>query len=626
MEVVENMTAVMAHGGPDGQGVYVDERAGLALGHRRLAIIDLTEGGAQPMVRDHLTIVFNGEVYNFQELRDELTRCGFTFSSTSDTEVVLRAYQLWGKACFPKFSGMFALAIWDSKEHFLVLARDRMGVKPLYWSLTEGALLFASELKAFHEFAGFAPVIDQEAVSLYLQAGYIRAPFTIYKEVKKLEPATIAEINDQGNITFSTFWRPELPSVKFSTSNDINENELSGWQNLRTGFLQRMVSDVPVGAFLSGGIDSSLLVAALNPHNPSLSTFTMGIEENDWNEAPQAKELAETLGTRHYEFTCQKESLKEVAALLPEIFDEPFGDSSAVPTYLIARHARSQVKVVLSADGGDEVFGGYDRYRYVLQYWRWIRYIPLTLRKCIAWNVDVAWTSGFLPGMLRLRQANTYAFSPSRTRKLAALFRAKNVWEALYALSSLSDQSTVKALHRAPLSNHFFAVTPAFNKHQLVSALGIAEMSSYLEGDILVKVDRTTMSLGLEAREPFLDKDIVALGLSLPDRLKIHSGKGKWWLRQLSNIQLPAGISQRAKKGFGVPLDTWLRSDFATDLVAMSEDPAFSHHFELDQNALNNLINKYLHSKNSLIDAHFIWALYCLYQWYRRWEVKDSNS
>ncbi len=621
LEVVEKMTYAMAHGGPDGQGVFVDEMAYLALGHRRLAIIDLTDGGAQPMVRDHLTIVFNGEVYNFQELKEELIQCGVSFSSTSDTEVVLRAFQTWGTSCFQKFSGMFALAIWDSKDHTLLLARDRIGVKPLYWCQTEEVLLFASELKAFHEYAKFHPSIDQEAVSLYLQAGYIRAPFTIYKDVKKLEPATFAVVDQKGEISFTKFWSPEP-----QTAEKYSDPECShAWQTLRSGFQQRMVSDVPVGAFLSGGVDSSLLVAALNPENPSMFTFTMGFEEDDWNEAPKAKELANTLGTSHFEFTCKRESVQEVLELLPEIFDEPFADSSAVPTYLIARHARSRVKVVLSADGGDEIFGGYDRYRYVLIYWNLIRFIPFFVRKMIAWSIDVSWKSGLLPKFLQWKHVNTYAFSPSRMRKFAALFRAKSVWEALYVLSALSDQLTVKALHRAPLSDRFFADTPKFKKHQLVTALGIAEMSSYLEGDILVKVDRTTMSLGLEAREPFLDNGIVALGLSLPDRLKIRHGKGKWCLRQLIKYLIPANISERSKRGFGVPLDAWLRSDFSQSLQSMSGDLAFCHFFHLDQKVLKELIDKYLYQKNSLIDAHFVWALYCLFQWYLRRGKKAIN-
>lgn len=620
LTLAESMAASMAHGGPDGHGSYKDEEEPLALGHRRLAVIDLSEAGAQPMQRGDLVVAYNGEIYNHQALRGELERLGFHFSSMSDTEVVLRAYEAWGIQCFARFSGMFAIAIWDSREKKIILARDRRGVKPFYWYMYDGILLFASEIKAFHQYPGFNLAIDQTAVSLYLQTGYIRAPHSIFTHVRKLEPATAAVITDKAETSFFKYWVDDFSEAK---SLPVEEKTLvkQTLEVLEKGFRQRLVSDVPLGVFLSSGIDSSLVAATLAATHPELMTFTMGFEQAELNEAPLAQKLASQLGTRHDESICKEEDLEEVIPLLPEIYDEPFGDSSGIPTFLLARQARRKVKVVLSADGGDEIFGGYLRYRLAYQFHHTYRFIPRWIRTFLSFLISNLWQIGVFDRLASLLHRKKKLPSGSRVRKAVAFLQSHTIWEGLYAMSSLADKRMIASLHDAPFAAVLPNDTAEMESTNLVSEMGKVEMAGYLEGDILVKVDRASMYVGLEAREPFLDNDIVTFGLSLPDNLKIRDGKEKWIARKALATLIPAYFTTLPKKGFGVPLDSWLRNRFASQLIALTKDSHFCNTFRLRQEELNAIVRQYLSSKYTLIDPHFIWAIYNLHAWYKRWYV-----
>ncbi len=618
LTLAESMAASMAHGGPDGHGSYKDDEQPLALGHRRLAVIDLSDAGAQPMKRGNFVAVYNGEIYNHQTLRKELENLGYHFSSLSDTEVLLRAYEAWGAQCFARFSGMFAAAIWDSKEKKIILARDRRGVKPLYWYMYDGILMFASELKAFHQYPAFNPDIDQTAVSLYLQTGYIKAPHSIFTHVRKLEPATVAVFTEKAETTFFKYWSDDSSEAK---PLPVEEKMLvtKTLEILAKGFRQRLISDVPVGVFLSSGIDSSLVAATLATTHPDLMTFTMGFEQPELNEAPDAQKLASHMGTRHHESTCTEKDLEDIIPLLPEIYDEPFGDSSCIPTYLLAKQARRKVKVVLSADGGDEIFGGYLRYRLAYQFYHRYRFIPGWIRNLLAFSITTLWQSGFIYRLVSILHLKNILPSGSRARKIVAFLQSHTMWDGLYAMSSLADKKMISALHNAPFVTVQPNDTAKIKSGTLLSEMGKYEMESYLEGDILVKVDRATMYVGLEAREPFLDNEIVSFGLSLTDDVKIREGKQKWIARKALATLIPAYFTSLPKKGFGVPLDSWLRNKFAPELTSLTRDSKFCNTFHLRQEVLSKIVHQYLSSKHTLIDPHFMWAMYSLYRWYTRW-------
>ena len=384
------MRDTMIYGGPDDAGIYVDDF--IALGHRRLSILDLSSAGHQPMQWQSYVIVYNGEVYNFKEIRDSLEKQGYTFETNTDTEVILKGYHCWGKELVQRFRGMFAFAIWDKQEKKLLLCRDRVGVKPLYWYWKDGLLMFASELKAFHEHPSFDKTIDHDAVALYLQQGYIHAPHCIFRYAHKLLPGHFLEADVHGTISTTSYWDAE---VKYAQNTLLQTPALDIQAELEEilveSFRLRMVADVPVGMFLSGGIDSSLVVALLQRYtNQQVKTFTIGFWDKSMNEAPYASAIAQHIGTAHTEYYCDEQ---DFLALLPQftyMYDEPFGDSSGIPTYLVSKMASEQVKVSLSADGGDELFGGYTKYAFSSYFFKTLSSMPLPIRQFLA-SKDISW-------------------------------------------------------------------------------------------------------------------------------------------------------------------------------------------------------------------------------------------
>ncbi len=382
-EVVDRMKDTLTYGGPDDQGSYVDREHGLALGHRRLSILDLSPSGHQPMrdPRQDVWTVYNGEIYNFREVRAELESLSHKFTSSSDTEVLLQAYGRWGMEMLGRFRGMFAFALWDRPRKKLILARDRAGVKPLYWSFRDGVLVFASELKAFHQFPGFRKELDPEALWFFLQLGYIPGPRSIFRGVQRLEPGTWLELDQGGQIRTHRYWQVQEHYGRRTAVADEQEAEERLEELLVESFRLRLVSDVPVGVFLSGGVDSSAVTALLQRHaDRPLKTFTIGFARKDYDESAQAKKVALHLGTDHTELVCSLEDAFEVLERFEEIYDEPFGDSSGIPTYLVSRLARREVKVALSADAGDELFAGYTKYPFVRDYHRRLARLPGAVR------------------------------------------------------------------------------------------------------------------------------------------------------------------------------------------------------------------------------------------------------
>ncbi|GAB3508426.1 asparagine synthetase B family protein [Emticicia fontis] len=614
--LIVKMRDELSYGGPDDAGVFCNQSSGIGLGHRRLAIIDLTEAGHQPMFYKDLVIVFNGEIYNYQEVMLELQKEGYEFQSKSDTEVILKSFECWGYDCVNKFRGMFSFAIWNQKTEKLLLCRDRVGVKPLYWYYKDGLFMFASEIKAFHKHPDFDKTIDQRAVSLYLQTGYIKAPFSIFTYAHKLEPGAFLEVDKDFNIKTWKYWdvREKYNNTKLNTDSEtdiINQCE----DVLTESFQLRMVADVPVGVFLSGGIDSSLVTTLLQKESQvPLNTFTIGFEDKRFNEAVHAKNVAKTLGTNHTELYCKEKDFIDIIPQLSDMYDEPFGDSSGIPTFLVSQLARKYVTVSLSADGGDEIFTGYSRYLRTQNHYKKITSIPYPIR----------YAGGNLLDKLTMKQIERTAnligngFSNNLNIKLPRLIetlKAKNEIDFLYNSTSYMTPKELKEIH--PLVEPIFNKDIALFNQRSYSSFGIVDIESYLEGDILTKIDRATMQIALEGREPFLDHKIIEFALGIPNHLKLRDGKGKWILRQILYKYLPKELIDRPKQGFAIPLDKWISTLLMKELLDLTNDKDFFELFSLNQSAITAIIKNYAIGKYQ--KPSFIWYIYILNQWYKHW-------
>lgn len=619
-EVLRSMSDSMIHGGPDDAGSFLEEKDGIGLAQRRLSIIDLSEGGHQPMFFKEYVIVFNGEIYNYKEIRAILKGSGYSFHTDSDTEVILKAYDLWGYDCVHHFRGMFAFAIWNTNTKKLLLCRDRVGVKPMYWYQKGDLFMFASELKAFHAHPGFDKKIDHDAVSLYLQTGYIKAPYCIFSYVHKMLPGSFLELDSNGQINTWKYWdvREQYLSAEINSKSDdelIKECE----SLLRESFQLRMVADVPVGMFLSGGIDSSIVTALLQEQSTiPLNTFTIGFDDPKYNEAEHAKKVARHLGTNHTELYCNEKHFKEIISLLPEIYDEPFGDSSGIPTFLVSKLARNHVTVALSADGGDEVFTGYNRYLFTENMFSKLSYLPHFTRSWIAnWvsKLDIQRANTILS---HLPLSDNYKKNlDARLPKLASVLMSESKTDFLYNSTIFISKSNLKRLHLLD-SNAYVFDKDLMIKNQLhFSAFGVLDIESYLEGDILTKVDRATMRVALEGREPFLDHKIIEFSMGLPDNMKIRDGQTKWILRQILYKYVPKDLIERPKMGFGVPIENWLVTVLKNDLQNIISDYEFLDLFSLNKIEVKRLISEYLINKGH--NSYIIWHLFSLHKWYTRW-------
>jgi asparagine synthase (glutamine-hydrolysing) len=617
-EILNRMRDSLHYGGPDAADSYVAADTQLMLGHRRLSIIDLSDAARQPMRFADSVLVFNGEIYNYQEIANELMSLGCTFKTGSDSEVLLQAFAQWGKAAVDRFRGMFAFALWDEKNKKLLLCRDRLGVKPLYWYQKDGLFMFASELKAFHKHPRFDKTISTDAVSLFLQQGYIQAPHCIFKYVQKLEPGTMLEIDSNGALQKFCYWDAEeiYRNVKIQEGSEtelIDKLE----ENLKDSFRLRMVADVPVGMFLSGGIDSSTVAALLQADAPQkIKTFTIGFEHSEYNEAQHAKSIAAHLGTEHHELYCSEKDFEEVLDLLPDIYDEPFGDSSGIPTYIVSRMAKNEVKVSLSADGGDELFGGYTKYEAVKNFYPKIKRLPYPLRKLaaeVSGAINPLWLEKNAPHLPIL---NRYKNIANKFPKLRNALKAKDLSDFFNRSSTyISKEEQLKLF---PHFSERFSTSVTPQKDLLISYLGMIDLKTYLEGDIMTKVDRATMQLALEGREPMLDHKLVEFALSLPDDMKIRGNSTKYLLRQVLYRYVPKELIERPKQGFSIPVQQWLEGKLRPELEKMAVDKMFAERFGLNQQRLQQIIRGFL-TKKQFINPHFIWFLYMLYRWNLRW-------
>jgi asparagine synthase (glutamine-hydrolysing) len=584
-QVLRRMNDTIAHRGPDAQGHWLDPARGIGLAHRRLAIVDLSEEGRQPMrsASGRYTVVFNGEIYNFLIIRAELEKLGHRFRGHSDTEVMLAAFEEWGVAqSLPRFIGMFAFALWDSERNELTLVRDRLGKKPLYYSLSQAGLLFGSELKALRAYPGFAAPIDRPALTLLLRHCYIPAPLTIYEGVSKLEAAHLIRFAVRQHsivaIERQCYWSAAEVQAQASAdpcllSPDEAANQLEDL--LRDAVRLRMIADVPLGAFLSGGIDSSLIVALMQSLSSlPVRTFTIGFNEDAYNEARYAKAVARHLGTDHTEtYLTPKETLA-VIPQLPRLYDEPFADSSQIPTALVCAMARQHVTVALSGDGGDEAFAGYSRYAQALNICarlsrtpsfvlraasRSIPHVPMTVWERLSQlappiSVLRRRTDGFGYRMLRLADRMGCKTPQDLYRHLMSYWLApmKLVLDGGEPRTVLTDARRTNSLG------------------EFAEQMMLLDTLSYLPDDILVKVDRASMAVALEVRAPLLDHRVLEFAWRLPLSMKLQESRGKVVLRAVLQRYLPRELFERPKTGFAVPINQWLRGplrDWAENLL-----------------------------------------------------------
>jgi len=604
--VLKRMGEVIRHRGPDAGGEYLDDHVGLA--HRRLSIIDLSPQGNQPMVSadGRLIIVFNGEIYNFPALRSELERAGIKFLTRTDTEVILALYQQMGSACLERLNGMFAFAIWDTFEKTLFLARDRIGKKPLYYYHGGGdRLAFASEIKSLLELPGIGREIEPTALPDFLKYLYIPAPKTIYRNIHKLPAAHCLMIRAGQAPHISEYWDVSFATRIACSPADAEETLM---ELLQESTACRMIADVPLGSFLSGGIDSSAIVALMAKESQGpVRTCTIGFDDTRHDESSYAREVATLFGTNHHEYVARG-NLQDTVALMPKYFDEPFADSSAVPTYHVSRLARQAVTVALAGDGGDENFAGYDKYAIELKENLARHFVP--------------------PPVLALLQASAGCLNHPLARKVRSLTGSAlmDPARAFYRTNSFVDDGILSQLLASGVGRNCAGYDPGEHTTRYwdkmrgadhVTCMLYTDLKTYLPDDILVKVDRMSMAHGLEVRAPFLDYRIIEFAASLPSHWKINGGKKKIILRNTFSRLLPGGILNRPKHGFTVPLDAWFRGELKV----------FAERCLLYQTSLAEYLNPFAvrrlwreHQEKKAHHGTLLWSLLMLALWQREYQ------
>ena len=580
--IAERMANRLIYRGPDGGGVWADDA--VCLSHRRLAIIDISQAGAQPMhsVCRRYTLVYNGEVYNHVQIRHDLETEGATMAwrGHSDTETLLAGIAHWGlDETISRAKGMFAIAVWDRAEKRLLLARDRLGEKPLYWGWAGPSLVFGSELKALRQHPACPTAICRDALAEYLTYAYVPAPRSIHQGIYKLEPGCILEIagpppatpptaplragENHGSVSIRRYWY--LNETLATGHETLIENEAEALEAVETTLFnaigQQMISDVPLGAFLSGGIDSSLIVALMQRQaSRPVKTFTVGFENAAFDEAPHAAAVARHLGTDHTEITVTEVDAQNIIPNLPDIYDEPFADSSQIPTHLICLAAREHVTVALTGDAGDELFGGYNRYFLGPKIWDRFEKIPKPLRRGLGHIISATpltiwdWLGKKTSGNLAISHAG------NKAQKMARALREVENIDDLYRslISSWPGNTVAKGTRNAPLSVLDDAL-PDFLDSDAAARMMAQDLRSYLPDNILCKVDRAAMGVSLETRVPFLDPAVISVSARLPTSMKVRDGQGKWALRQILYSHVPRHLIERPKTGFSIPLGDWLR-------------------------------------------------------------------
>lgn len=570
------MSNAIIHRGPDDNGIYIDEKANLGFAHRRLSILDLSRAGNQPMISScgRFVLVFNGEIYNHLELRKMLEKEGGSFNWTghSDTETLLAGLRHWGiEKCLKNLDGMFAFALWDKYEQQLYLARDRMGEKPLYYGHNGDSFLFASELKAITAHSQWQGEINRDALALFVKYNNVPSPYSIYKGIKKLLPGHYVVIRNRGRevSTSQCYWSlaGKFDANINHSQYDISAEELIAEldQLLRNTVASRMQADVPVGAFFSGGFDSTMVVAQMQAvSSKPVKTYTIGSKNSETDEVQHANKIANYLGTDHSTIYATAEDALSIIPKIPKIYDEPFADSSQIPTFLVSKIASQDLSVVLTGDGGDEIFGGYNRHVFGPKIWNIIKYTPLVLRKMLSRqilrmsNLNMNFFRNFLPRHLQF---------PDFEEKLIKLFSildAKNDFQFYQLIRTHWKETNIV------LGSSFCLQKNSFSNLKLFDQMIYQDMQTYLPDDILTKVDRASMATSLEARAPFLSHKLIEFALQIPYQFKVRGSLGKWILRETLYRHVPKELLERPKQGFGVPINEWLRGplkDWAESLL-----------------------------------------------------------
>ncbi len=621
-EVASHMAETMYSRGPDHGGVWADERNGLALCHRRLAVIDLSPSGHQPMFSadGRYVITYNGEIYNFLELKKTLEKMGHSFSGTSDTEVLLQACVTWGvKKAIEHCIGMFAFGLWDRLENTLTLGRDRLGIKPLFWANFKNVLIFGSELKALRAHPKFNPSLNLSAMSTYLRFGYIPSPSSIYEQVHKLEPGSLLTFRPQHAPQIERYWdlrKITIQNTRTPWAFDEQETLVQLESVLGEAVRQRLISDVPLGAFLSGGIDSSTIVALMQKHSDHpVRTFTIGFQETGSDESVHAKKIAAYLGTNHQEFIIEPHDIFDVLPRLTDWYDEPFSDISQIPTFLVSKMTKQEVTVALSGDGGDELFTGYSRYDKLSQRLHRLEKIPQIMHPILS----------SITGLPPLLLNSSLASLPPRLLKLTKKLQTLS---QIFGHTSPEDQYQQlisrweNPLDLVPGAQEEFSTihsdqTLANDFPDPITRMQYCDMMTHLPDDILAKVDRASMAVSLEVRVPILDHRVVELAWSIPSHMKVRNGQSKWLLRQLLNKYVPAELVDRPKMGFGIPIGQWLRAplrEWAEDLLS---EQALKKSGLFNPSPIRKRWQEHLSQTHDRTRS--LWTILMFQSWHARW-------
>jgi asparagine synthase (glutamine-hydrolysing) len=627
-DIAEAMNSSLRHRGPDDEGVWVDADAPIALAHRRLSIVDLSPAGHQPMISSdgRFVITYNGEVYNHEEIRPELAARGIRFRGHSDTEVMLEAFSAFGIAATVKrLIGMFAFGVWDRRERTLTLVRDRLGIKPMYWAKFGALFMFGSELKALRAHPGWTPRINRGAVAAFLRHNYVPAPHTIYEGVHKLEPGSILTLPWNGEPRIERFWDARaVARAGLTDPLHASDRELTDQleELLKDAVRRRMIADVPVGAFLSGGIDSSTVVALMQTANAGkVKTYTIGFDIAGFDEARHAAAVAKHLGTEHTELTVTAQQALDVIPRLPDFYDEPFADSSQIPTYLVSAMTRRHVTVALSGDGGDELFAGYNRYQLAARAWHGLSLLPRAVRHGMATA---------LTGISAERWSRLLNFMPARMlpaqlgdklHKFASVLNCKNSDEVYRRLVTHWEPDQLMTGTTEPkgiLWNQ--SIAEEFPK--LLERMQFLDLVTYLPDDILTKVDRASMAVALEARVPLLDHRVVEFAWRLPSSAKIRGGKAKWLLRQVLDRHVPRELIERPKMGFGIPLGEWLRGPLRDWAEALLAEKRLREAGLLDAACVRRHWEEHLQGHRNW--QYLLWDVLMLEAWRDRWAIGVS--
>ncbi len=616
--ILESMNKTLNHRGPDSGDVqfFQSEKSQIGLAHKRLAIIDITETGKQPMQFEHLWITYNGEIYNFSEIKEELINLGHQFKGHSDTEMILHAYAQWGEVCIDKFIGMFAFVIYNQKDNNIFCVRDRAGVKPFYYYLKDGLFLFASELKAFHQHPNFEKEINLDAVSAFMNYGNVPTSTCIFSDCHKLKPGYTLKIDlsNTSNKESKQYWNVYDFYNKPKTTIPFQEAKIETEKILQSACEYRMVADVPVGVFLSGGYDSACVTALLQKdRTEKLKTYTIGVPDIGLNEAPYAKDVANHLGTDHTEIYCTE---KEAIDLIPELsfyYDEPFADSSALPTTLVSKLARKDVTVALSADAGDEIFAGYNRYDYLLRFGKKIQKVPSFARHSVASIMHLV-PSNSIPVF-----KHKYNFH-NRYEKLKNILRDPSSERIMLSLSQQFTESQMEKLCLFDVNHLETAYLSKELKEDCYSPLSYMmaiDYQTYLVDDILQKVDRATMAVSLEGREPFLDHRVIEWAAQLPNEYKYFEGTKKHIVKEIVHQYIPKEMMDRPKMGFAIPIANWMMNELRDYVESFINEKIIREQGIFNWPYIEKLKNDFYNGKKEY-DVK-LWYLLMFQTWYDRW-------